>query len=98
MEINFKAMKRMTIKSKRAQNWIEAYNNSRYCSVDQVYIRPSDEKIEADRRCRERCYARENGFFYKVILANTFSFTVAWKTPEGNLRVETARNSYLIEL
>ena len=91
-------MKRINGKSKRAQNWINAYDSSRYRIVYQLYDRPSSDKVLADQKCRERCYLREDGRGYKIISANAFNFTAAWKTPEGNLRVETARNSYLIEL
>ena len=91
-------MKKMTINSKRAQNWLEAYNASNYRNVSHAYTNPSINKLKADLRCQELCYMQENGCGYRIILANTFNFTVAWKTPEGNLRVETAHNSYLIEI
>lgn len=90
-------MKKMSIKSKRAQNWLAAYNASKYHSVEQAYIRPSSEKIEADRECRERCQ-RENGHGYRIFSAGIQYFTAAWMACDGNLRVETAYNSYTIKL
>lgn len=90
-------MEKMSIKSQRAQNWLAAYNASKYHSVEQVYASPSSEKIEADRECRERCQ-RENGHGYRIISAGRQYFTVAWMACDGNLRVETAYNSYIIKL
>ena len=90
-------MEKMSIKSQRAQNWLAAYITSKYHSVEQAYANPSREKIEADRECWERCQ-RENGRGYKIISAGRQYFTVAWMTWDGNLRVETAYNSYIIKL
>lgn len=87
----------MSIKSQRAQNWLAAYNTSKYHSVEQAYANPSSEKIEADRECWE-CCQRENGHGYRIISAGRQYFTVAWMTRDGNLRVETAHNSYIIKL
>lgn len=90
-------MEKMSIKSKRAQNWLAAYKASKYHSVEQVYANPSSEKIEADREYWERCQ-RENGYGYRIISAGKHFFTVAWMVYGGNLRVETAYNSYIIKL
>lgn len=90
-------MEKISIKSKQAQNWLAAYKASKYYSVEQVYANPSSEKIEADRECWERCQ-RENGYGYRIISAGKQFFTVAWMVYGGNLRVETAYNSYIIKL
>ena len=90
-------MKKMSKSSKRAQEWIKSYNASKYHSVEQVYANPSSVKIEADREYWE-CCQRENGYGYKIISAGKQYFTVAWMVYGGNLRVETAYDSYIIKL
>ena len=90
-------MKEISIKSKRAQNWLMAYNASRCYSVTVAYIRPSSEKISADRELRRQCL-KSGGHCYKIIAAEKHFFTAAWITRDGNLRVETAFNSYIIKL
>lgn len=92
-------MKKMSIKSRQAQNWLFRYNStSKYHnSVEYAYAKPSSEKIKADKACQE-CCQRENGSGYKIISAGPQFFTVAWMTCDGNLRVETAYNSYIIKL
>lgn len=94
---NYSKMEKISIKSKRAQKWLEAYNVSTLNSIEQAYDRPSSAKIEADRKCRERC-RRENGYGYRIISAGKLYFTAAWMINSENLRVETARISYIIEL
>lgn len=90
-------MEKISIKSKRAQHWLAAYNASKYHSVKQAYAKPSSRKIEADRECQERCQ-RENGYGYRIISANAQHFTAAWMVCGENLRIETAYNSYIIKL
>ena len=90
-------MKKISIKSKQAQNWLAAYNAAKYYSVEQVYVNPSSEKIELDREYWEQCQ-RENGRGYKIISAKRRYFTVAGMVYNRNLRVETAFNSYIIKL
>ena len=90
-------MKKMNIKSQQAQNWLFRYYSASYYSIEQIYAKPSSKKIKADKECRERC-RQENGRGYKIISAGPHFFTVAWTTYDGNLRVETAYNSYIIEL
>lgn len=90
-------MEKMTIKLKRAQNWLAAYNASKYYSVEQAYANPSSKKIEADRECRE-CCQQENGYGYKIISVGKQYFTAAWMIYGRYLRVETVFNSYTIEL
>ena len=94
---NNSKMKKMSIKSKQAQNWLAAYNASEYIGVEQAYANPSSEKIEADREYWE-CCQRENGHRYRIISAGKKYFTAAWMVYGRNLRVETAYNSYIIKL
>ena len=90
-------MKEISIKSKRAQNWLMAYNASRCYSVTVAYARPSSRKISIDRELQKQCL-KNGGCCYKIIAAGTCFFTAAWITRDGNLRVETAFNSYIIKL
>ena len=90
-------MKKMSIKSQQAQNWLFRYNTAKYHSIEQAYAKPSSKKIKADKECQEQCQ-RENGHGYKIISAGPQFFTVAWMTCDGNLRVETVYNSYIIKL
>ena len=90
-------MKKMTIKSKKAQNWLMAYNASRCYSVTVAYIRPSSKKISIDRELQRQCL-ENGGHGYKIIATGKHFFTAAWIAQDGNLRVETAFNSYIIKL
>lgn len=87
----------MTIKSKQAQQWLAAYNASKHYSVEQAYVKPSVNKITADRECQRLCQ-QENGYGYKIISAGVQFFTAAWMTCDGYFRVETACNTYKIKL
>lgn len=89
-------MKKISIKSKRAQNWLAAYNASKHICIEQAYAKPSSRKIKAGRECWQRCQ-QEDGHRFRIISAGAQYFTVAW-TVRGGLRVETAYNSYFIEL
>lgn len=90
-------MKRISIKSKRAQSWLRSYELAKYNKVTEAYANPSDKKIWADKNCQELCQ-QELGYRYRIISAGTQYFTAAWTTVDGNIRVETAYNSYIIEL
>lgn len=89
-------MEKISIKSKRAQNWLAAYNASKCPCIEQAYAKPSSRKIKADRECWQRCQ-QEDGRRFRIISAGARYFTAAWTVRDG-LRVETAYNSYFIEL
>ena len=81
--------------SKRGRHYLYAYEHSTMYSLFDAYKKPSSRKIQADKDCRS-LYGKEQGYIYKIIAANTFTFTAAWRIPQG-LRVETAYNSYIIK-
>ena len=87
-------MKTLNNTTKKAQAYINAYNNSDIYSLNQAYGRPSTEKTRADYSCR-MMMQEEGGHGYKIIGYCRNFFTVAWIA--GNaLRIETATNSFII--
>ena len=70
-----------------------AMNNEGY-SLREVYDNYSAAKENAYNYCLGLC-AKENGYNFRIISHNTFSFSVAWETENGT-RIETSNNSYLI--
>lgn len=82
--------------SKRGEYYIYLYWRSAMHTLFDAYKKPSDRKIRADSFCRDLC-SKEQGYCYRIISANTFSFTAAWLTPTGDLRIKTPSNSYIIK-
>lgn len=82
--------------SKRGEYYVYLYERSAMHTLFDAYKEPSDRKIQADRYCRNLC-DEEQGYAYKIISANSFSFTAAWLTPAGDLRIKTPSNSYVIK-
>ena len=87
-------MKTLNNNTKKAQAYIYAYNHSDIYSLNQAYGKPSTEKTRADYNCR-MMMQEEGGHNYKIIGYNSSFFTVAWIAGDA-LRVETARNSFII--
>lgn len=81
--------------TKRGQDLIKRYNNSKYRSIRDCYCNPSQNKVQAEMMCLSTMIDT-NGNDYRIISYNTMQFTCGWKTATGLLRVETAYNSYLI--
>ena len=79
----------------KGQNFINAYNTSSAASLADVYGRPSTAKTRAEHFCRV-LMNDENGEDFRIISANTFAFSAAWRTAAG-LRVETVAHSYIIK-
>lgn len=88
-----------TIKSttKKAQQYLDAYRASNRTRLSDCYGRYSDDKEKADKQCRA-WMKEEGGEGYRILSFCRNFFTVGWKNPDGNLRVETPSNSYLIIL
>ena len=87
-------MKTLNNNTKQAKHYINAYNRSEIYYLNQAYEKPSTAKTRADYNCR-MMMQEEGGHGYKIIGYNCNFFTVAWIA--GNaLRVETARNSFII--
>lgn len=82
--------------SKRGEYYVYLYEHSAMYTLFDAYKKPSDRKIQADSFCRGLRY-KERGYAYKIISANSFSFTAAWLTPAGDLRIKTPYNSYVIK-
>lgn len=82
--------------SKRGEYYVYLYKRSIMHTLFDAYKRPSGRKIQADSFCRGLCH-KEQGYAYKIISANTFSFVAAWLTPAGDLRIKTPSNSYVIK-
>ena len=88
-------MKRIKATSKRGRYYYNRYSYSCAYSILDIYKKPSQSKVEAERDCHDMM-AAEGGWHYKVISHTAQTFTVTWKTAEG-LRVETASNSYIVK-
>lgn len=89
-------MKTINANTKRANEFINAYNRATAIELWEVYGTYSPAKARAEIWCREQMY-KESGNGYRILSANSFSFTCGWINPEG-LRIETASNSYLVKL
>ena len=87
-------MKTINNNTKKAQEYINAYNRSDIYSLNQAYGRPSTEKTRADYSYRMMMQS-EGGHGYKIIGYNKRFFTVAW-IAGNSLRVETFANSFVI--
>lgn len=89
-------MQKISRFSKRGEYYVYLYWRSTMNTLSDAYKKPSDRKIKADSFCRGLC-RKEQGYCYKIISANTFSFIAAWLTPTGDLRIKTPSNSYIIK-
>ena len=87
-------MKTINNNTKQAERYINAYNRSRIFTLREAYANPSTKKTRADDSCRMMMH-EEGGHGYKIIAHSSSFFTVAWITGDA-LRVETARNSFVI--
>lgn len=87
--------------TKRQAQFIIAYENAKYKSVNELYKDPSHNKIRIEYRIRE-IMEKKNGYDYRVLCGNCMFFTCGYKyrNCDGNtvLRIETYANSYDIEL
>ena len=61
--------------SKRGEYYVYLYERSKMCTLFDAYKKPSGRKIQADSFCRDLCY-KERGYAYKIISANSFSFSL----------------------
>ena len=91
-------MKTLNKNTQRAENWINAYFNSHYFSVNQFYKNCSSSKVQAERYCINRMHEL-NGHGYKVLGGNCFYFTCGYvDETENTLYIETSDNTYKIPL
>lgn len=85
---------RLSRKSKRAQRFIHALEQSEDMYLHQVYGRYSQSKAIAWNHCWNECL-RDGGMHFRILSHNTFGFTVGWIAPYG-YRIETPSNTYII--
>lgn len=84
--------------TQRGKGFIRSWERGEYASsIFDVYERPSRAKENAFNSCFSQ-YANEPGSRnFRVTGHNSCFFTVAWLDGNGNLRVETAQNSYIVK-
>lgn len=87
-------MKTINNNTKQAKRYINAYNRSEMYYLRDAYGKPSAEKTRADYSYRMMMQS-ESGHGYKIIAHSCRFFTVAW-IAGNSLRIETARNSFVI--
>ena len=92
-------MKKLNAKSNLGQHFVEAYNRSVMCALEDAYTKPSTAKQAAFGRCQRQCEA-ENGRRLRIISFNCNQFTVGFEVTTASgateLRVITRCNDYLI--
>lgn len=92
-------MKKLSANSKLGQRYVEAYQASTWCTLEDAYVKPSAAKQAAFKRCQQKCEA-ENGKYLRIISANCQFFAVAFEVENSfgatELRVITKYHDYLI--
>lgn len=84
--------------TKKASRWIDEYFNSSCYSVDNFYGRCSSEKLQIERKIKERV-CNNNLCDYRVLNGNCFYFTVGYRDEKGDtLYIETVSNIFKIDL
>ena len=94
-----------TIKAntKKAEQMLKRANYNEGYTLRDVYGNYSIAKENAYNRCLSEC-AKDNGYNFRIVSHNSFSFSVAWdvinpKTGEIiGVRIETPQNSYYVEI
>ena len=81
--------------TKKAQSFAWSYDHAKGSCLDEVYKSCSEQKRNAEFRCRRMMY-NECGSDFRIMTASNFYFTCGWKNPDGTFRVETATHSYII--
>lgn len=87
-------MKIIKTTTKRGQELLNSAKNYQGYYLQDVYSNYSHAKAKAWNYCFDK-YLEENGTNFHISSHNSQTFTVVWETDKG-VRVETARNSYLI--
>ena len=88
----------ITIKAstKRGQDFLAAYRRSTKTSLRDCYASFSTEKARAERDCKAKMN-ETGGEGYRILSHNQNVFTCGWKTADGDLRVETHCNTYIVK-
>ena len=84
--------------SKKFERFKRAYKNAKYISVLNAYGNPSQEKIDAEIKCKNKMLEM-GGYGYKILSAGSWFFSCGWlvvnqDTGVVELCVETVGNSY----
>ena len=92
----------MYITGEKARSYVNRYHDFRFCTIYNVYKKPSERKILAWRYCWQKCYEMK-GHGITVLSYNNQVFTVGWcyahpDTGVLMLHVETYANSYDMEM
>lgn len=94
-------MKKLNAKSNLGQHFVEAYERSVMCALEDAYTKPSTAKQAAFGRCQRQCKA-ENGDRLRIISFNCNQFIVGFEVTTASgateLRVITKRYDYVIPL
>lgn len=91
-------MTKLNKTTKKAKQWIRAYNNSNYYNIESFYTRPSYNKIRIEQGLKEKmCSIRGHG--YRVLSGNSSFFTCGYlSSDKKHLYIETFANTFEIEL
>lgn len=81
--------------TKQGEKMFSDYFKAKYTSLRQCYNKYSILKQRAEEQCRD-IMLQEGGYDFRIISFNTFQFTCGWRNKFGDVRIETANNSYLI--
>lgn len=90
-------MTTMKSTSQKAQYYIQGYRHSKYDRLADCYGTYSTAKARAEKDLLEQM-RETGGEDFRIISHCRMFFTCGWRTADGNLRVETPSNSYLIIL
>ena len=91
----------LKISTKRGKKVYEMGKRCHAYALDELYIKPSQAKLNAYYECIRMFSMTNNSYHFRVGNANTFSFTATWLgdiNGETIMRVETKDSSYLIWL
>lgn len=88
-------MKTIKYTTKKGRELAHNYLGAQYENLYQVYGKYSTNKARAEEWCK-KTMIQEGGQRFRIISWNTFNFTCGWRNPNGNIRIETAENSYEI--
>lgn len=94
-------MREFNLSTKQGRNIYERGCHYEGFSLSQVYGSASAEKERAWDWCYEQFLATDNHIAFSICSHNTSQFSVSWlgtKDGENIMRVETAKNSFLVWL
>lgn len=93
--IRLKKDRTLSAEGKRLLNM---YRHNEGYALYEVYTDWSYSKERAYGRCWNFAFADHALDSFHICSHSTFRFTVAWLNSEGDIRIETPQNSYLVEM